>query len=168
MAIGVMGMPLKKGQSQQIETCKLAAAPEITGSKAGLCVFAVNSDGVKQTEVVAADATTTANNEFYGILNTDISADAATPSNGFIVGVVLAGLSIPVQIKSQITDLTAGVAFTATGKIVQADDAAAVQWINARCCSTEVYKALDENGNEVDCQLINLFNNGDYDLPVAP
>lgn len=169
MAIGVLGMPLRKGQSQEIETCILSAEPAITGSKAGLCVFAVNSDGVKQTEVVAADATTTENNEFYGILNTDISADAATPSNGFIVGVIKKGEAIPVQIEIPITDIKGGIGFNESGKLVLAtSQAGALGWINGRLASTEVYKALDENGKEVDCQLINLFNNGDYDLPVVP
>jgi len=151
-----MGNPLKKGKSDVISTCMLDTTITYP-SMAGRLVLSLNRPASEQTTVSLVGGGNEAGNAPQGILSADTFKSRVSGEALAVCSITEKGKHIPVRVTAaDITDLTLGVGYTASGEFCQADHADAVGRIAAKFVSTTKDTALDENGAEVSCAIIEL------------
>lgn len=156
MAIGLMGNPLKKGKGDVISTCLLNTTVTYP-SMAGRLVVTLDSAPNEQMTVSVVGGGNHAGNAPQGILCADVFKSRIAGEALAVAAITEKGKAVPVRVTAAaITDLTKGVGYTATGEFCQADHADSVGQLAAKFVSTTKDKALDENGAEFDCAIIEL------------
>lgn len=157
MANGALGNPLKKGKSQTITTYLIDPAVTYV-SKAGRMVMLKDSPATEQSIVVLAGGGNEATLTPHGILTHDLMFNRVDSDANGVCSVTERGSNIPVQVDGDITDLTKGVGFTATGLFCQGDSVSSVGIVAGKFLSTTKGVALDENGKEVACAFLELIS----------
>lgn len=162
MAVGLMGYPLHRGNSEEIKTCIIKSGSTKPASAAGLAVVRTGKlvDGMEEVDYI--DSTNAVAMEFAGFLSSDI-----TTSHGkTIVGVICKGLDIPVQVSAhKVATAIDQCGIGNDGKLIAGSHADARFLLNADVISTDEDAALDENGHAIPCQRVNLYSAGSVAKP---
>lgn len=171
MAIGVMGIPLLRGNSDEIDTKFIINGGSYINDYSGRGVFSVLESNEKQNQSVQFLTTESAATAgFAGVVTADFMLD----SDGVkaAAGVITKGNKIPVQIFGTITDLSVGVAVTESGLFTQCNETYTHK-INASFRSSEIYQAYSPQSCSthqilVDCALLDLYSGGFIDVVAPP